>query len=115
MNKIQKQVGNYTLLEEAKHPKLGVIKLGDNVVFTDDHIIYGTGKDYIEQVKQMFTYGKDTQVYIVVDEVHKDSEYKRTHWASRPMGKYIEEIKKVLSTKELKEINKAKSILSNYV
>ena len=112
-NKILRKVGNYTLYSEAIHPKLGIIKLGDNIVLNDNHITHGSGKDYIEEVKIMFSYGKNSQI-LIIDEDHKDSEFRRSHWASRPMGSYIEEIKKVITKKELNKINQAKQILKNY-
>jgi len=113
MNKILRQVGYYTLYSEAVHPKLGIIKLGDNVVLTDDHITHGSGKSYIEEVKIIFSYSKESQIFIIGKD-YKDSAFRRGHWASRPMGNFIEEIKQKVSDKELQDINKAKFLLRNY-
>ena len=113
MNKILRIVGHYTLYSEAIHPELGIIKLGDNVVLKDDHIINGSGKGYIEEVKIMFSYDKNPQIFIIGED-YKDSAFRRSHWASRPTGRYIQEIKTKLSDKELKAINKARSLLRNY-
>lgn len=115
MSKVIKTINNYNLLFEATHPKTGVLyKIGDNVVLNDDHIICGSGKDYIMKINTMFSVGKDPQVYIS-ENIHEDSEYKRKHWASRPMGSYLEEVKKKISDKEIKRINNAKSLLRNYL
>lgn len=108
-----KQINNYYLISEAIHPKLGVIRLGDKVMLNDDHIIYGSNKNYSMTITTMFMCEGREQVYIT-DKVHKDSEFRRSHWASRPMGNYLQEIVMVVDSKIQKEIDKARQILHKY-
>lgn len=113
--KILRTVKQYNLLEEAEHPKTGeTYRLGDNVVLKDDHITHGSGLDYIMTINTMFSVGKDPQVYIS-EKTHKDSEYRRPHWASRPMGSYLDEAKRKITQKEINKIRDAQRISRQYV
>ena len=113
--KILRTIKQYNILEEATHPQTGeTYKLGDNVVLEDDHIMYGSGKDYIITINTMFSYGKDPNVYISED-VHKDSEYRRPHWASRPMGTNLGSVKRKISQTEVNKIQEAKRLAQKYI
>jgi predicted DNA-binding protein len=110
-----KEINGYYLLEEAIHPESKVLyKLGDIVLKKDDHIMYGSGKNYTEVINTMFC-TKDCDYIYCSEEVFKDSEFRRRHWASRPKGYYLDEVIRKVSNKELNEIEKAKSLLRNFI
>ena len=109
-----KEIKEYYLIEEAIHPVTNELyKLGDNVLLIDDHIIYGSGESYYEPINTMFCV-KDSEYVFCSKEIFKDSEFKRRHWASRPTGYFLNEVKRKISNEEIKKINDAKNILRNF-
>lgn len=110
-----KEINGYYFLEEAVHPKTGeVFKLGDYVVKEDDHIMYGSGKKYWEKINTMFC-TKDSDYIFCSEKIFKDSEYKRKHWAERPMGYFLNEVIRKISVEEIRNIEKAKSIANDFI
>ena len=112
-NKYIKEINGYYLLAEAIHPKTGeVYRIGDKVLKKDDHIIYGNGKNYIETINTIFVV-KNSDYIFCSGETFKDAEFRCKHWASRPMGYYLDEVIRKVSDKEYKKIEEAKSLLRN--
>jgi hypothetical protein len=110
-----KEINGYYLLEEALHPTTGeVYKLGDKVLKVDDHIIYGSGKNYIETINTIFV-TKDDDWIFCSKETFKDSEFRRKHWSTRPKGYFLDEVIRKVSDKEYNKIQNARSLLNNLV
>ena len=110
-----KEINGYYLLEEAVHPKTGeVFKIGDYVIKTDDHIMYGSGKKYWEKINTMFC-TKDSDYIYCSQETFKDSDYKKSHWTQRPQGYFLNEVERKISIEEIRKIEKAKSLANDFI
>lgn len=111
---ILKKINDYTFLTEAIHPvSKKVYKLGDKIVVSDDSLMCRSSKDYIMEIKTIFTV-PDSEYIFIIDKVYEDEEYKREHWASRPMGIFLNEAKRKISNKEINKINEAKNLANKY-
>jgi hypothetical protein len=111
---ILKQINEYTLLSEAIHPvSKEIYKLGDKITVSADDMMYRSNKEYIMEIKTIFT-TSDSEYIFISDKEYKDSEYRRRHWASRPMGIYLNEAKRKITNKEISKINEAKRLARQY-
>lgn len=109
-----KEINGYYFINKAIHPiTKEIYKLGDKVIKIDDCIMYGSGKQYIETINTMFCV-KNSEYIFCSEDIFKDSEFKRKHWASRPVGYYLNEIERKVSLKEFNEIQKAKQLLKKF-